>query len=142
MYICIFLYVPFSCKFCAWKNWSYNTCGAGLITLVELVLLHTWSPSYYTRGALKRGGGCRASIAHAWSRRVDACMRFFMRFFVRIFVCVSCTRFCTRFCTHFLRVFVGVFVRVFVRFFLYAFFLRFFCTSFCMHFLYAFQKKN
>ena len=28
-----------------------------------------------TRGALKTGGGCRASIALAWSRRVDAWTR-------------------------------------------------------------------
>ena len=33
-----------------WK-WSYYTRGNGLITLVEMVLLHAWSPSYYTRGA-------------------------------------------------------------------------------------------
>ena len=44
-------------------------------TGVEPILLHAWSPSYYTHGALKTGGGCRASIAHAWSRRVDACTR-------------------------------------------------------------------
>ena len=31
-----------------------------------------WSPSYYTRGALKTVGGCRASIAPAWIRHVDA----------------------------------------------------------------------
>ena len=31
-----------------------------------------WSPFYNTCGALKTGGGCRASIAPAWIRRVDA----------------------------------------------------------------------
>ena len=41
-------------------------------------------PSYYTRGALKTGGGCRASITHAWSRRVDASTApfFFLSFFL------------------------------------------------------------
>ena len=42
---------------------------------MEPILLHAWSPSYYTRGALKTWGGCRASIAPAWSRRVDAWTR-------------------------------------------------------------------
>ena len=55
----------------AWKNW----CGAHLITRVEPILLHAESPSYYTRGGLKTGRGCRASIAPAWSRRVDAWTR-------------------------------------------------------------------
>ena len=75
VYISVYIYVPFSCNFFAWKNWSYYTRGAGLITLVELVLLHAWSPSYYTHGALKTGGVCRASIAHVWSRCVDAWTR-------------------------------------------------------------------
>ena len=39
-----------------------------LFCVEELV----WSPSYYTHGALKTGGGCRASIAPAWIRHVDA----------------------------------------------------------------------
>ena len=39
-----------------------------LFCMEELV----WSPSYYTRGALKTGGGCRASIAPAWIHHVDA----------------------------------------------------------------------
>ena len=39
-----------------------------LFCLEELV----WSPSYYTRAALKMGGGCRASMAPALIRRVDA----------------------------------------------------------------------
>ena len=36
-----------------------------------------------TRGALKTGGGCGASIAHAWSRCVDASTAdFFFLFFL------------------------------------------------------------
>ena len=65
------LFVPFPCKFFASKIW----CGADLITRMEPILLNAWSPSYYTHGALKTGGGCRASIAHAWSRRVDVWTR-------------------------------------------------------------------
>ena len=42
-----------------------------LFFVEELVL----SPSYYMRGALKTGGGCRASIAPALIRHVDARMR-------------------------------------------------------------------
>ena len=48
------------------------TRRTSLITRIETILLHAWSPSYYMRGALKTGGGSRASITHAWSRRVDA----------------------------------------------------------------------
>ena len=74
----------------AGKKWSQNwtfLLGSGLklphkkkfflfadfalFCLEELV----WSPSYYTRGALKTGGGCRASIAPVWSCRVDAWTR-------------------------------------------------------------------
>ena len=39
-----------------------------LFCVEELV----WSTSYYTHGALKTEGGCRASIAPAWIRHVDA----------------------------------------------------------------------
>ena len=90
LYIC--LSVPFSCNF-----------------------LRATHPSYYTLGALRTGGKCRASIVHAWSRRVDAWTR------VRV---DTCTRF-------FVRVFLyGFFVRVFVRVFLYGFFCTCFCTRF------------
>ena len=70
------------------------------------ILLHTWSP--------QNGGGCRASIANAWSCRVDACTGFLHAFFVRVFV----------------QVFVWVFVRIFFYAFLYAFFLRIFVCVF------------
>ena len=60
IYLSIFLSVPISCNFFAWGNWcmrpsSENWCTRPLPTL----------PSYYTRGALKTRGGCRASIGHA-----------------------------------------------------------------------------
>ena len=55
----IYISVPFHVIFLRLRT--------GLITRIEPILLHAWSPSYYTCGALKTGGGCRASIAHAWS---------------------------------------------------------------------------
>ena len=49
-------------------KWSKIAADFALFCLEELV----WSPSYYTCGALKTGGGCRSSIAPAWIRCVDA----------------------------------------------------------------------
>ena len=50
------------------KSFFFFFADVALFCLEELV----WSPSYYTCGALRTGGGCRASIAPAWIHRVDA----------------------------------------------------------------------
>ena len=67
---CNFFFV--FCWFCHILRGRTGRCGAHLFTCMEPILLHVWSPFYYTRGAHKTGGGCRASIAPACSRRVDA----------------------------------------------------------------------
>ena len=65
------------------KKFFFCCCFCLLDILIHHIWVHSskstlfcmeeqlWSPSYYTRGALKTGGGCRASIAPAWIRRVD-----------------------------------------------------------------------
>ena len=50
------------------KKKFFFVADFALFCLEELV----WRLSYYTCGALKTGGGCRASIAPAWIRHVDA----------------------------------------------------------------------
>ena len=59
------------CKIAASKKVFFFVADFDLFCVEELV----WSPSYYTRVALKTGGGCRASFAPAWICRVDAWTR-------------------------------------------------------------------
>ena len=60
------------------KKKFFVVADFALFFVEELVL----SPSYFMRGALKMGGGCRASIAPAWIHHVDAQMRQQPRFFL------------------------------------------------------------